>query len=396
VLISLLVAVACKDPVASVAVEAGAPTTTAGPTPTPTPTREPVQVAPPPSDGGVAGCATVVAPTRLSRPGPFALIVRSGGIAAYVQDQGNAVLAGELDGAGKVTAQVDPGAKFHLPPCAAAGTYAYCMSPQGELHRFQLAGKDPQRDGFAAHARPGTPLAATFASGHSVVAYLRDHTTTEGTMTEAFVAEDDGAELHLSDDGAGATTIALAPRADGALAVYVDARRAMSPVHARTISMSPKLTLGKDVVLFVAGSAEPYTRAAVGASPDSAWVLMPIAHDLGFGLAVIKVAGEPQMDAPVAWSDYPNGLDPAPVAATLRDAHTVYVARVRPSAPTYGSPKVLELGRADETTGFAPFGVIPTQGAPLDVALENVGADVVLAYTDAAGGWIERLRCASR
>src|SRR5439155_8774936 len=95
-------------------------------------------------------------------------------------------------------------------------------------------------------------------------AYVRDRMTTEGNMSEGYVETDDGTESRLSEDGAGATSVALAPRGEGAIAVYVDARRAMTPVHARTLAVSPKLALGKDAVLFVAGTAETNTRATVG------------------------------------------------------------------------------------------------------------------------------------
>ena len=106
----------------------------------------------------------------------------------------------------------------------------------------------------------------------------------------------------------------------------------------------------------------------------------------------MKIEGEPATDAPISWSDYPNGLDPAPIAATT-DASTVTVARVRPSAPKFGSPRVLELGAIDPTSSaFQPFGVVPTQGSPIDVAIASDGAaGVVIAYTDSGGGWSERL-----
>ena len=111
----------------------------------------------------------------------------------------------------------------------------------------------------------------------------------------------------------------------------------------------------------------------------------------------MKIDGEPATDAPISWSDYPNGLDPAPIAATT-DSSTVTVARVRPSAPKFGSPRVLELGAIDAaSSAFQPFGVVPTQGSPIDVAIASDGAaGVVIAYTDSGGGWSERLTCPTK
>jgi hypothetical protein len=159
-------------------------------------------------------------------------------------------------------------------------------------------------------------------------------------------------------------------------------------------------------VLFIAGGAEAGTRVAAGARAATAFALLPVAHDLAFGLATVKIEAEPQTDAPVLWSDYPNGLDPAPVAATS-DASRAFVARVRPSAPKFGSPRVLEVGELDASGVFVPFGLVPTSGqpadgsaaggtshAPTDVAIAGDGAaGFVLAYTAGGIGYAERLSC---
>jgi hypothetical protein len=263
------------------------------------------------------------------------------------------------------------------------------------VRRYTAATDPAQRDAMLLHARGGTPLAAALVGGKPVVAYVRDQTSADGTMLGAYIAGEDGSELRLSEDGAGATTVALTARTDGAVAAYVDAKRGMSPVHARLVAATPKITLGPDVVTFIAGTAEAYTRVALGSAGAAAFELLPIAHDMSFGLGVVKIDAEPQMDATLAWSDYPNGLDPAPVAATS-GAEAVFVARVRPSAAQFGSPRVLELGRLDGAGTFTSFGLVPSRGTTLDVALASDGQDLVLAYTDGAGGWATRLRCGAR
>ena len=113
----------------------------------------------------------------------------------------------------------------------------------------------------------------------------------------------------------------------------------------------------------------------------------------------MKIDGEPATDSPVTWSDYPNGIDPAPIAATVDASASAraYVARIRPSAPKFGSPRVLELGALDATGAFTSLGIAPTQGEPRDVAIAPdvaTGASgFVLAFTDSAGGWSERFSC---
>ena len=165
-----------------------------------------------------------------------------------------------------------------------------------------------------------------------------------------------------------------------------------SPVHARTLTASPKLALGRDAVLFVAGTAETNTRATLAVRERTAYALLPVAHDLAFGLATVKIDAEPATDAPTSWSDYPNGIDPAPIAATSDGP--IIVARVRPSAPKFGAPRVLELGTIDDKGAFVSYGVFPTTGSVTNVAIASDGATgAAIAYTDATGGQAIRVSC---
>lgn len=394
-LVLLVALAACRDAKPAAATDAAAATATETATATVAATASTHASADAPLaiDAGAGACKTLDGPTKLARRGPFTVVSRMGFVDFYAEDTGKPVLAGSVHvdpraGAPAVNAPPAAAASGHVgkPPCVAAGTFVFCMNSAGEIRRFRAA--TLESDNFIARARPGTRLAAATVAGHPVVSYLRDHMTTEGNVTEAFVESDDGTELRLSEDGAGATTVALASRGQGAVATYVDARRAMSPVHARTLSASPKLSLGKDAVLFIAGSAEPATRVALGVHGPTAFVLLPVAHDVDFGLAIVKFDGEPTTDANVVWSDYPNGLDPAPVAASEQ-----FVARVRPSAAKFGSPQVLEIGAVDSGS-FVSLGFVPTTGDPRDVAIEaDGGSGFVLAYTDSTGGYAVRMSC---
>ena len=390
-----VVLVHCKDPPAPVTVEAAAPATTTAsvvsstaPPPTPTHTAETPS---PPIDAGALACKLMSGPEKLSRPGPYAIVTRMGFVDFYGKDADKPALAGSV----RVEARADHGgaiaASSAPASCAAAGTFVFCTNSAGEIRRYRT-GVAVESDNFVARARPGALVSAALVNGHTVVAYLRDRMTSEGNTSEAYVETDDGTESRLSEDGAGATSVALAPRGEGAIAVYVDARRAMTPVHARTLTVTPKLALGKDAVLFVAGTAETNTRAMLGVKNKTAYALLPVAHDLAFGLASVKIDGEPATDAKATWSDYPNGLDPAPIAATADGA--LVVARVRPSAAKFGSPRVLELGTFDDQGAFAPYGIFPTTGSPTDVAMASDGATgAAIAYTDASGGQAIRVSC---
>ena len=415
---TVLILAQCKDPPASVTDAASAMTSATATAPTAPSARAPVPTATATSsvtvdafgDAGLAGCATLTPKTKLARRGPYTAVVRMGFVDLYARDGDAPALAGSVRVDARASAQpsnAPPVAgsdkRGDSPPCAASGIRAFCMNSAGEIRRFRFTTERAEPETFVARARPGTVIDAANVGGHDVVAYLRDRTTSEGNMSEAYLESDDGNEVRLSEDGSGATSVALASRGTSGVALYVDARRAMSPVHARTFTTSPKITLGKDTVLFVGGSAETNTRvhlAARGASDHAtAYALVPIAHDLEFGMATVKIDAEPATDAPVAWSDYPNGIDPAPLAATIDaspSAARSIVARVRPSAPKFGSPRVLELGALDAQGAFTSLGIVPTTGDPYDVAIASDGSSTgafVLAFTDAGGGWSERLTC---
>ena len=284
------------------------------------------------------------------------------------------------------------------PPCAAAGPFAFCMDRGGNVHRVPRAGGVGT---VVAKAKPGTRLTAASTGKETLVGYLVERSTTEGLVTEAWIAGDTAPVTRISEDGTGATHVSLAfSGGDQIAAFYINGRRGMAPIDGVMLTAATgHFVRGKDEVLFVAGGAETNTAGALLTAPGSVAVAyVPIAHDVTFGLLSVHVDGAPGAQRDVAWSDYLNGLDPAPVAVTqeVADVPTgpAYVARIRPSAAKFGSPRVLELGRAAGPNGFEPLGIVPTHGGARDVAMvrDATGA-LVLLYVDDAGTWIERRVC---
>jgi hypothetical protein len=284
------------------------------------------------------------------------------------------------------------------PPCAAAGPFAFCMDRGGNVHRVPRAGGGGT---VVAKAKPGTRLTAASTGKETLVGYLVERTTTEGPVTEAWIVGDTAPVTRISEDGTGATHVSLAfSGGDQIAAFYINGRRGMAPIDGLMLTAaSGRFVRGKDDVLFVAGGAETNTAGALLTAPGGVAVAyVPIAHDVAFGLLSVHVDGPPNAARDVQWSDYLNGLDPAPVAVTQEtpDVPTGpgYVARIRPSAARFGSPRVLELGRATGPNGFEPLGIVPTHGWARDVAMvrDATGA-LVLLYVDDAGTWIERRVC---
>jgi len=277
------------------------------------------------------------------------------------------------------------------PACAAAGDALFCLDKAGGVHRWTRSGEG---GAVVAQARPGSPLtAASLAGGHVAYAFLGDRRTTEGAVTLAFVGLDDAMPTTLSEDGSGATYVLLASRAEDAVAVYVDARRVLTPVHARVLSApSGKLVLGQDAVVFVGGGTDGRTPGAIARGKDGhELALLPIEKDeKAFGLAAIRVEEQPRDDAAVTWSLYPAAMERPAVAAT-QGVWPIRVLHARPAGADTKGKKVLELGELDAAGTFKPLCPVAdgSSYADLSVAVDGAGA-LWLAYTDGEGTWIEK------
>jgi hypothetical protein len=313
--------------------------------------------------------------------------------------------------AGRESALGDHGeaARGFAVPCVAAGDRVFCSDRAGQVHRT-TRGLDDDR--VVASSRPASRLAASrLAGSHVALAYLASRQTSEGWVSEAWLAVDDDPPVRISEDGSGATAVALAARGADLLAVMVDARSALTALHARPIGYEHRATRGEDAVVFVGGPGDRRTAAALAVpAAGPAWSILPIGRDVGsFGLAVVRIDDPPRVDEPVVWAMYPNGLDPAPIAEASGPGHAggapgaaaerTWVARVRPQLEAPSSPRVLEVGQVGGegvSEGVITLRqTVGTSGNPTDVALavDPFGA-LWLGWVDAAGSWIERLVCA--
>ena len=245
-------------------------------------------------------------------------------------------------------------------------------------------------------SQPSTRLSASsLGDGHAIVATLDARTTTEGVRMQAFVTLDDGETVRLSDEGAGATVVRVFPRGDGAVALYLDARTSMTPVHARPISLKKaELALGDDAVVFIGGPPERGVELTPAGSGLTFFALVPLARETAdFGMAAIPIGEKPKEDVQPAWSFYPNGIDPAPIAATIGGGPT-WVARVRPSDRAPGSPRILELGRIDSAGSFTSLGAVSSGKRITDMAIAaDTHGSVWLLYGDSNATWLERRVC---
>ncbi len=346
-----------------------------------------------PLDAGACSCRLLYGPAQQKFTGEAALVPTASGLDLVTHHNGFPMVTSLAFPPGTKLGRTpipDEPDRVTWPACTVAGADTFCVDASGAIQRTRAGGTTR-----VARTLPGSRVsAAVLGDGHVALAYLGPHRSSEGIVSQALVSVDDRPAMVLSEDGAGATFVTLAARGAEVLALYIDARMAMTPVHARTIGWSSTgPVLGKDAVIFVGGTPEPRTAGALGVSTTGAFGLIPIEGETGFGMAAVKIDVEPRDDEPTVWSRYPNGFDPAPLAATTTGA-TVHVARVRPLAAAPDAPRALELGRLDATGAFEAQCIVPSLGNVRGVAMaaDAQGALYVL-YTDAGGSWLERRSC---
>jgi hypothetical protein len=359
------------------------------------------------SDAGPSACRLAYGPAEQTFRGPAAMVTTATELKLVANDGGRPKIFSVPLGPPPPASAPVPSPKpssfvaMRWPPCEIAGRWAYCQAAGGVVYRTTLGGTDSKQ---IAKSQPSTRItAAALGPDHAVVGTLDARRTTEGVMMQAFITLDDGETVRLSEEGAGATVLRLLPRGDSAVALYMDVRMAMVPVHARPLSLRGKdLALADDAVVFVGGPPErgiELTPASVG---SAVFALVPMARETSdFGMAALPIPEHPKDDVQPSWSLYPNGLDPAPIAATVTatagadaGASSAWVARVRPSDREVGAPRIVELGRLDAKGAFASLGAISTGKHVTDMAIAaDAYGSVWILYGDTNATWLERRVC---
>jgi hypothetical protein len=273
---------------------------------------------------------------------------------------------------------------------AVAGGFAYFVL-EGKLVRRRLGGSAPLET-LADDARNGARVSALPASGKqpAVVAYIT-RPDKEGTSLAKLWLN--GRTLPITVEGAGASSVSLVRTDSMVLALSIDGRSAMTPVHARPLDLEaaePKA--GNDQVVWVAGSAQSLTEIVAGSDGSRLWGFLPIAKDVShFGLAELGLPPGGQGDAEVSWRLYANGIDFAPVsAATI--CGSLFVVFARPVEARPRAPQELILSRP----GHGETAVVVTAQGFADASLAGAnGKGGLLVYVADRRTFALPLRCRS-
>lgn len=353
------------------------------------------------SDAGPSSCRLVYGPAEQPFRGPAAMLLTANELRLVANDGGKPrIYPVPLTPPPPVSSPsvVPPAPSSFLgmrwPPCELAGKFAYCQAAGGIVYRTTLGTTDTKQ---IAKSRASTRIAAaSLGPDHAVVATLDIRHTTEGDRLQAFITLDDGETTRLSEEGAGATVVRLVQRGDRAVALYLDARTSMLPVHARPLGLRGKdLALDDDAVVYVGSPPERGIEITPATAGKSLFALIATGRDtLEFGMAAIPIAEQPKDDVLPIWSFYPNGIDPAPIAATTNATGSAWVARFRPSEQMPGSPRIIELGRVDASGAFGSLGALVTGKHITDMAIAtDAHGSVWVLYGDSNATWLERRLC---
>lgn len=267
--------------------------------------------------------------------------------------------------------------------------FAYWIDLEGRLLRAPLG--DPGKvEPLHPSARPGTRVAALTRGDREVVAFVG---MVDGEPT-SMLWSSSGEVLQVSPEGSSATSVALTPWGQGALVLTHEGRTGMSPIHARPVRLAARrVSLGEDRVVWVGPGSHPLTEVqALSTGPEQILGFVTAARSITeFGMArfAIGEALEPVDDT--QWMLYPNGIDPAPVAAApLCGGHHVFFAL--PSSAHPRSPQELRVARI--RGGAVEGAETLAQGRAFnDISVVSRPGGALLVWTADRRTWAVTLRC---
>ena len=274
--------------------------------------------------------------------------------------------------------------------------HAYFVGSRGELCRGHLDSGEIEI--LAPDARPGTRVSVIQAAGRDLVGYIAGRDDEALGFLWAEGARSAPPEIvRLTPEGAAATSITLVPTSPHPHAVLLEGRTGMSPVHLRRLRVTARrVTLEADEVVWVGPGSNSLTElVSLPAQGGRVLSLLATAKDVThFGLAQLSLDPESQAAVEPTWRPYPNGLDPAPVAAhAFCDGDfAVYAVpqHEKPHAPQdlVLAPIVLgQLGKEE---------VLAHSRAYNDISVARVDGGALVAWTADHRTWAMVVGCAPK
>jgi hypothetical protein len=224
------------------------------------------------------------------------------------------------------------------------------LSPRGEIGPLEILAQDAH-DGTRVGVPQPTP-GERLSDIPATVAYIVRPAKDDAPLLAKLWIEGAPPEI-ITSEANSAHSVSLVHTDDGLLVVSVQARMAITPVHVRRLRFAARRpVLGDDLVAWVGGGIQPLTEMTVLAGgPKDLWGFLPHERSIKeFGLAQLDITMTPNMDTKTTWQLYPNGIDPAPVAAARLCGEPV-VLYAQPETPTPESDQELILRGVGDAAG---------------------------------------------
>ncbi len=224
-----------------------------------------------------------------------------------------------------------------------------------------------------------------------LAAYVARGSDTDSLTARLWIEGQPG--LALTPDGSTANSVSLARLGSRLVAVSLESRTGMSPIHVRNIEFSGgRLALTADRVAWVAGTAQPLTEIFAQGHGHEGWGLLAIERDASrFGLVTFPLTRDQVAEEDSRWHIYPNGLSPAVVTTGVLCNKPVAIY-AQPTTERPHAPQALELVALGDTHAEPPV-TLATSRAFADVSLEGLDGGALLVYVADRRTWARRLRC---
>lgn len=264
---------------------------------------------------------------------------------------------------------------------------AYWITADNRLLRGARPGQEPTV--ISESARSGTRVSALTAQGRDLVAFIRD----VDEDPRAFVWAEKDEIVQVSADSSSATSVEIVAGKPHPHVLVLEGRTGMSPLHYREVRVTKRqLTVMPDEVIWVGPGSQPLTELQTLSQPEGETLaLLATSRDVThFGLAHFIVTNQGKPDTP-AWRAYPNGIDPAPVAAEHLCGRD-YVVYATPTEVRPRSPQELRIARV-VGGDLAEEEVLARSRAFNDVSLAASSDGAVLSWTADRRTWGVVLGC---
>jgi hypothetical protein len=272
--------------------------------------------------------------------------------------------------------------------------YAYWVTSHFLLRRPTAAPYGPLEI-IAEDARVGTRAAAVTVANDTAVAYIALPKVKDGPLRARLWLEGRAPKtaVDVTDSGNSTLSVALVSKDSVGIALSLEARMGVTALHARQFDVSSG-ALGADDVPWVGGTAQPLTEVRALGKQDSTFTFLTMEQDAShFGLATLSHTGSTRQ-LNESWLTFPNGLDPAPVAAVTACGKDL-VLFARPSEPAPKAPQ--ELVFAELTNGVPSNELVLSRArAYYDVSIAALPRGALLSFVADQRTWARTLRCPRR